>query len=890
MFGRKFWIRFGLFSFALIVIAVAGAFLALQTVRSQLPQLITVKDYQPFLVSQVYDRDNKKIGEFYRERRTLVPYDRIPQNLVHAFVAAEDDKFFEHGGINYLAIARAAFANLRAGQTVQGASTITQQLAKTLLLQTRERTMLRKVKEALLAHQMEENLKKEEILYLYLNQIYFGQSAYGVENAAQTYFHKPVQNLELGEMAMLAGLPKAPTAYSPVTNPKRAKERQVYVLRRMAEVGFISKEDAETAIAKPVKVFVRETYEDYAPFYLETVRQLLVQQLGDDVVLDQGLRIQTSLDLTKQKAANLAVIRGLKELDKRQGYRGALKTLSDGETVKFLTDERKKLLSEATPERTILSDGTFAEFVIKKDGKSKIPPYMKINQSIEGVVKSVDDNLKYVEVQIPDGTGIIDFDTMKWARKPDTEKKAELDLITKPSQALKPGDVIQVRVVSDKVSFTRSAPPQKGKKGPAPAAPALPDFSKAIALELDQEPLVEGSLLSFDQQTQDVLAMVGGYSYARNEFNRALQAARQTGSSFKAIVYASALDKGYNPSSTIMDVPVVYEETKEDEEGQEETSVWKPSNHGRTFGGEMTFRNALVRSLNVPAVKVIEDVGVPWAADYARRFGIFSPLNMDFTLTLGSSSVTLYEMTKMFSQFGRMGKRIRPLLIKKVEDRNGKVLLENVSLDMRFEKEIKPLDEDFQKRRKEWMEKQAANPDQQTDPKKEKPEKHFFFADEDQLISPQTAYIMTSLLKGVVEDRHGTGGAARAVGHEVAGKTGTTNGYYDAWFIGFTAQIATGVWVGFDKERSLGRGEVGGKAALPTWLDYMKTAHDGLPQMTFPVPDGIVFANIDSDTGKLASATTKTILRQAFVEGTEPTEASARSEDAADFLKEDLTQ
>lgn len=890
MFSRKFWIRFSLFASALFLIGILGAVFAWQAVKRTLPQLITVKDYQPLLVSQVYDRNGKKIGEFFRERRTLVPYEKIPKNLVNAFLAAEDDQFFEHHGINYMGIARAAFANLRAGHSVQGASTITQQLAKTLFLSP-EKTLLRKAREAMLTLQMEENLSKEEILYLYLNQIYFGQGAYGVENAAQTYFHKPVQKLELEEMAILAGLPKAPSAYSPVSNPRRAKERQAYVLRRMADVGYISKADADAAVARPVKVFLRETYEDYAPFFLETVRQILVQQLGEETVLDHGIRIQTSLDLEKQKAANQAVVAGLKDLDKRQGFRGPLKQLADGgEIEKFLADERKKRINESTSERIIQTDGTFAEIspAPKTDRKSNLPGYLKIGQTVESVVRVVDDAGGYVEVELADAKGIIAFDTMKWARKPDTEKKADLDQITKPSQALKVGDVVLVKIVADKVTLKTPPPPPKGKKAVSP--PVLPDVAKHLAVELDQEPVSEASLISFDQQTQDILALVGGYSFARNEFNRALQAARQTGSSFKSIVYASALDKGYNPSTPLMDVPVVYEETKEDAEGQEETSVWKPSNHGKTFGGELTFRNALVKSLNVPTVKLIEDIGVNWASDYAKRLGIFSPLNMDFTLALGSSSVTLYEMTKVFSEFGRLGKRIRPLLIKKVEDRNGKVLLQNVSLDLRFEREMKPLEDEFEQRRKNWLEQQAANPDQPTDPKKDKPDRHFFFPDPDQLISQQTAYVMTSLLKGVVEDSQGTGGRARALGHEVAGKTGTTNGYFDAWFIGFTAQVSTGVWVGFDKERSLGRGEVGGRSALPIWLDYMKAAHEGLPQMTLPVPEGIVFANIDRETGKLASASTKQVLRQAFVEGTEPSAAAAKTEEATDFLKDDLTQ
>ncbi len=891
---------------ALLLLGSIGLYAVYRSAKASLPQLITVQDYEPRLVSQVYDRNGKKIGEFAVERRTLVPFNKIPKDLVNSFLAAEDDQFYQHRGINLQSMFRAALANLRAGRSVQGGSTITQQVAKTLLLSS-EKTFARKLRDILLALEMEKNLKKEDILYLYLNQIYFGQGAYGVEQAAQVYYHKTVAQLTLAEMAILAGLPQAPSKYSPVKNPLRAKERQNYVLHRMAEVGFIKKEQAEEAVLQPVKVYVRETYEDYAPYFLETVRQILTTQLGGDVVLDKGLRIYTSLDLKKQLAAQESMIAGLKELDKRQGFRGILKNLSTKEEVeKFLKDSRNKLLSLATAERTIMPDGKFAE-IVPSDKNSQaavktgnLPSYIKINDSIEGLVESVDDTLGLVNVILPEARGVIDLETMAWARKPDPEKRWDQDTIKKPSQALKKGDIILVKVVNEKFQPTRILAQQaklqaksKGKIAPL----NLPDFTGLVDLELDQEPLVEGALLSFDQQTQEVLAMVGGANFQKSEFNRAIQAPRQTGSSFKAIVYASALDKGYTPSTPIMDAPIVYEEgdsAKDDNEGQEDAKAWKPSNHSKNFGGDIIFRNALVRSLNIPAVKIIEDLGVPWAAEYARRLGIYSPLNMDFTLALGSSGVTLYEMTKVFSEFGRLGKRIRPLIIRKVEDAQGKVLLENLSLDTRFEKETKEYDQQFEDRRKAFIEslKDPAVLEalHNQEKKKKKPDENIFFEDPDQLIKPTTAYITTTLLKGVVEDRMGTGGGARAIGREVAGKTGSSNNYFDGWFMGYTPQIATGVWVGFDKEKSLGKGEVGGRAALPIWVDYMKVAHEELPQMTFPVPPGIVFANIDADTGKLASTATKNILRQAFVEGTEPTAAANKAEDATDFYKQDMNE
>lgn len=886
-----------LFTVALGLIGIFGVYLIIKSVQGGLPQLITVKDYKPLLVSQVYDRNGKKIGEFFRERRTLVPYEKIPKNLINSFLAAEDDQFFEHKGINPQAIFRAALANLRAGRSVQGGSTITQQVAKTLML-TSEKTLTRKLRDILLAIEMEKNLSKEEILFLYLNQIYFGQGAYGIEQAAQVYYRKPASKLTLPEMAILAGLPQAPSRYSPVKNPLRAKERQVYVLRRMADVGYISKEEAEKAINEPVKVYVRETYQEFAPFYLETVRQILVAQLGEDTVLDKGVQIHTSLDLDKQLAAQESVTAGLKALDKRQGFRGPLKNISDDEKIEeFLKENQKKLIADFTPERTILPDGTFADIVPKQNPKDAqehplLPAYLRLKNSYEGVVEKVDDKLGLVYVKLPETQGLIDISTMNWARQPDTEVRADQGLIKKPSDALKKGDVILVKIAADKFSSDRLVAQQKKKVITEP----LPGFEKYLGLELDQEPLVEGALISFDQQTQDVLAMVGGSNFAKSEFNRAIQAPRQTGSAFKAIVYAAALDKGYTPATPIMDAPIVYEEggMAADSEGQEDAKVWKPSNHSKSFGGDILFRNALVQSLNIPTVKIIEDIGVPWSMEYAKRLGIYSPLNPDFTLALGSSSVTLYEMTKVFAEFGRLGKRVSPLLIHKVQDADGKPLVQKVSLDIRFEKEIKPAADDFEQRRKAYLEslQNQANDSAETNPdkKKAKLDEFIFFNDPDQLIRPTTAYLMTTILKGVVEDANGTGGRARAIGREVAGKTGSTNNYYDAWFIGYTPQISTGVWVGFDKEKSIGKGEVGGRAALPIWVDYMKAAHEGLPQMTFPIPEGIVFANVDSETGKLATAGTKKILRQAFVEGTEPTASSGKAEEATDFYKQDLSE
>ncbi|MGZ3690876.1 MAG: penicillin-binding protein 1A [Pseudobdellovibrio sp.] len=883
----------------LFCVGILSVYLVYSSVKKTLPEIIKMEDYKPLLVSQVYDRNNKIIGEFFRERRVLVPYKDIPQSVVQAFVAAEDDEFFQHHGINLLALVRAAIANMRAGKNVQGGSTITQQVAKTLLL-SNEKTFSRKIKDILLALQMEDNLTKEQIMYLYLNQIYFGQSAYGIEMAAQTYFKKSVKNLTLAEAAMLAGLPKAPSEFSPVKNPSRSKERQIYVLHRMADVKFITKEQAEAAIQEPLKVYLKTDYETYAPFYLETVRQALVKQLGEDVVLDQGIKIYTGLDLDKQIAANEAVKVGLKELDKRQGFRGPILKLSSDDAIKeYLEKQKTKLILESNPERTILPSGKFAEieWQYKRSKKSspkeaaatsdeKLPSFLKVGSSYEAVVSEVNDELGYVEVLLPTTKGYIDFETMTWARSPDFEKKAEYSQIHKPSEALTKGDVILVKIVSEKMEWLKKSKQVIDKDSKKIKTKLVnieyPNSDKHLRLELDQEPVVEASLLSIDQQTQEVLAMVGGYSFARNEFNRALQAARQTGSSFKAMIYAAALEKGYNPSTPIIDAPVAYHQN--DEEGQDDGKVWKPSNHEKIYNGEITMRNALVKSLNIPSVKILEDIGVSYATEFAQRLGLFSKLNPDFTLVLGSSSVTLYEMTKAFSQLGRLGLRTRPLIIKKVIDGKGNTLIEKLDMDYRFADEIKKLDDEFDAKRKAYLENPPA------EGAANDPGNHFFFDNPEQLIKPETAYVITDMLRGVINDPNGTGGRAAQLDREVAGKTGTTNGYYDAWFVGYTPNIATGVWVGFDKEKTIGKGEVGGKAALPIWLSYMKDAHSNLPVMSFSIPPKVKIVKIDAETGRLPNSASKRVISQAFIEGTEPTSAASRSEETTDHLKQDIDE
>ncbi len=898
--------------FVLGLLGAVGAAIVLFSMAASLPQMIKLEDYKPLLVTEVYARGGEKIGEYFRENRTLIPYEKVPKRLIQAFLAAEDDQFFEHSGVNYLAILRAFLINISKGEKRQGASTITQQVARGLLLSS-EKTYTRKIKEIMLAHRMEQNLSKEEILYLYLNQIYFGEGAYGIVAAADTYFRKTVDQLTLAEIAILAGLPQAPSSYSPTNSPQKAKARQRYVLDRMETVGYITPEEKKQALEEPVTIYMSKQYKQVAPYFVETLRQLLVQELGEKAVLDEGLRVYTSIDYESQAEATLQVQEGLRALDKRQGWRGPIKHLSSPEEQEeFLVASRRKLKHEKAPIRIIQPDGNLvAEGPLvlyqKRDDKgaviSNIPEYIQKGQIVEGLVTKVDDENGLVAVRFAEGQGMIDIEEMDWARKPDPAVNARYaPKIKKPSEALKAGDVVQIRVVGEKFRSGRlerelQAKLAKNAKLSETANALLADLENYAHLQLEQEPLAEAGLLAFDLKTSEVIAMVGGKEFIRNknEFNRTLQAKRQTGSSFKTIVYAAALDKGFTPATPIQDAPIVYETKADDDEGQEDVKTWKPNNHGQRFTGDILFRTAFIKSLNIPAVKVLESIGIPWAVDYAQRLGVFSPLNQDLSLVLGSSSVTLYEMTKVFSHFARLGKRIRPIVIHKVLDKDSRVLLENISLDMRFSKEIAEIDEKFEARRKAYLEHMTNEQTDETatpDASRKRQEPPIFFEDPDQLMRPQTAYVMTTLLSGVINEPEGTGAAARALGRPAAGKTGSTNGYVDAWFVGYTPQVAAGVWVGFDEEKTLGAGEVGGRAALPIWLEFMKAAHKDLPVEDFQIPRGVVFANIDNETGRLASVSSTHVVKQAFIEGTEPTletQAPTR-EDETEFLKNELTE
>ncbi|MBW2665604.1 MAG: PBP1A family penicillin-binding protein [Deltaproteobacteria bacterium] len=818
-------------AFLSAVVGLAGAFLFYRSLVADLPDLRDVRDYEPALTSRVFDRDGRPIGEYYVERRSLAPMDEIPDHVVQAFIASEDSAFFEHAGIDYVSILRAAWVNLAAGgETRQGASTITQQMVKGLLL-TPERTYKRKIREMILARRIEKTFSKQEILYLYLNQIYFGHGAYGVGEAARTYFGKTVGELGVSEAALLAGLPKAPSRYSPMTHPEAAEKRRQYVLARMLADDMIDQASYDAAAETPPILSESRDFADAgaAGYFTEEVRRALYEEFGSDLVLRGGLTIETTLDLELQEAAVAAVRKGILALDRRQGYRGPLRRVepSKVEAEAARLAETNGLDTQALDPT---DDGTLALDALD-DGP------LAADTLYEGVVTSVTPSSKSARVKFaPDVEAVVLLSDASWAREPDLK-----------SSPRRVRAIETIFAVGDVAKFERHRP----KQDEAPAQPGDP-----LRVDLFQAPVAQSALLSIETASDEVLAMVGGYDFAESEFNRVTQARRQPGSAFKPLIYSAALMHGYTPASILYDRPVVY---VDDESG----FVWRPRNYKGKFLGPITMRSALARSVNNATVHLFRDVGVDVVIDYVRMLGIQSPLNRDLSLALGSSPLSLFELTRAYAVYANGGRRSAPTFIRKVSDRNGEVLLENLPLggmvpptpDMPDDSKSKAIIDVAA----------AADSDTPVDP---------MIDDPDQLISPELAYLSTSLLRAVVEDLHGTGRTLRVLNRPLAGKTGTTNEQADAWFVGYSPDIVTGVWVGHDETNLLGYKETGGRAAAPIWIDYMREAMKGRRIRDFDVPDPIVFARIDRKTGLLASPDSRGVVFEAFLPGTAPTRSA----------------
>ena len=740
---------------------ILALYLVWRELQKELPPVEQLANYQPSVATQVLAADGTMIGEFYFERRYLVPLEKIPEQVRQAFIAAEDSAFYRHRGVDFQGILRAFLYNVIAGQVVQGGSTITQQVVKSLLL-TPQRSYERKVKEIILSLRLERQLSKDEILYLYLNQIYLGAGAYGVAAAANEYFGKEVSELTLSEASLLAGLPQAPSRYSPARHPDRARTRQHYVLGRMYEDGYIDKPAFEAAIAQPIRLATdRGPAYRAAPDYVEYVRRALESRYGGRAPYQAGLKIQTAVDLGMQRAAEDALREGLKALDRRRGYRGPMKRLG-GDEIQAHLDAAERMLRERDRE---------------------------VGASVEAVVMG--SSKERLTLMVGARAAVLPLAGMKWAGD------------WTPGR-FKVGDVILVKIE---------------KRG----------SDNILEVSLDQHPEIEGAFLAMETETGLVRAMVGGYDFQRSQFNRATQALRQPGSAYKPFVYAAAFDRGYTPASIVVDAPVVFDDW---------SKVWKPSNYEEKWHGPTRLREALTHSRNIISVKLAQDIGLGYLTSYLPRFG-FRPVPKHLSISLGTAEVTLVELVRAYDVFATGGRRQQPLFITSILDRAGNVI-----------EEMKPTSEE--------------------------------------VISPSTAYLLTSMMQDVI--RRGTGRRAAKLGRPAAGKTGTTNEEMDVWFVGYTPELVAGVWVGFDEKKQLGRKETGGKVAAPIWAAFMQKALEGKPVQDFAIPKDIVFVNIDRASGMRASPVEGDILLECFRRGSEPQQFAAAPEEIrkTDFFRNDF--
>ena len=787
---------FTLFSMGMLGITAAAG--VVYWISRDLPPYTRIADYRLPVVTTVYARDKSVLGYLYDEKRYLISLEEMPIHLRRAFIAAEDASFYQHMGIDPLAIARAFYGNVISGRTRSGASTITQQIVKRLLLNS-ERSYSRKLREAILAIQLERHLSKEEILTIYLNEIYLGNGAHGVEAAARTYFGKTAKELTLGEAAVLATLPQAPSTNNPYMNPIATKGRQAYVLGQMLRHNWISQEQYDDAYTQPLEY---KTAPDpswkLGAWYLEEVRRellvmfseanvrekgLKIDLYGKDAVYMAGLHVYTAMDPAHQLAGETALRQSLLETTKRQGWRGPLATVPPEEVEEYL------------------AKNPFEPSELENAGWAK------------ALVTSV--TTKSAAVRLGSYTGSIGLDRMDWARTPNVKVAPEHARMRDATKILKAGDVVWVSAVgASGTSNPVGAPARPGKNGvPEYSAEAVKPETP-IALCLEQLPDVEGALTSMETASGDVVALVGGYQYSQNnQYNRAVQARRQPGSSFKPLVYSAALDNNFTPATVLMDTPVMLFANA----GKE----WRPSNYDNKFRGPMILRTALALSRNVCIVQTAQKVGMATIVQRAAALGIEGNIPPELAVSLGAYEVTPLMMTKAYSAFADGGKRATPRLIIAVKDT--------------------------------WGQDLVVNP----------PEKV-------QVISPQNAYLMASLLKEVVTG--GTATMARSLGRPLAGKTGTSNDERDAWFIGFSPDLVTSIYTGYDQVRSLGRLESGSRTALPTFMYYYKAIDSLCPPRDFPRPPGIVFASVDGTNGKLAGPGTEKPFSLPFIQGTEPKE------------------
>jgi penicillin-binding protein 1A len=744
----RYVVRFARVVIVLLFVMAAALGIATGVIfayAGDLPQVSALDDYAPSTISRVYGSKGEIVGEFAIQRREVIPYEAISPTLKQAILAAEDSEFEQHFGLSIPRIVVSLMRDIVERRKAAGASTLTQQLARKLFL-TDEKSWERKVKEALLAIQIEKRYTKQEIFTLYCNQMYFGHGVYGVEAASQLYFNKSAKDLSLPEAALIAGILQGNVRQSPYVNMDAALRRRNYTLGRMAEVGFITPDAAEAAKKTPIAVRPDPpTQASAAPYFLEEVRKELEGRYGAKQLYENGLAIQTALDLHLQEAATNALDAGLRRVDKRRGFRKARRNLiAEGHSIDKYENPRwdhPMAAGDVVPAVVSAFEGTT---IVARAGALRVA---------------------------------IDRKGYAWTNK------------TTPAALVTVGDVIETRLVT------------------------VAEAGSTATGTLEQPPAVEGAFLAIDNRTGQIKAMSGGFSFERSKFNRATQAYRQVGSAFKPIVYTAAIDRGYTPVSILMDTPATFS-------GGAGQPAYSPMDYDKKFEGPITLRHALEQSRNVPAVRVMEQLGPKQVIAYARRLGLESPLPPYLAVALGAGEASLVEMTSAYSVFPNQGVRMRPYSVLKVTDREGNAMEEN-----------------------------------RPEPK--------------DAIRADTAFVMTNLLRGVVQ--RGTAAKAAALDWPIGGKTGTTDDYGDAWFIGFDPDITIGLWIGYDQKRSMGQAGTGAETALPIWIEIMKAwIGDRKDAPTFEAPGNIIFLPVDRLSGEPAAEGSAGAISEAFIAGTQP--------------------
>ncbi len=773
-FRKPVWrVLLWLFAAALLLAAIAAGTLVAVVAHHgrDLPSVASLRELQLSVPLRIYSRDNKLIGEFGAERRALLRYEELPPRLVDAFLAAEDERFFQHPGVDWQGLVRASLKLAASGEKAQGGSTITMQLARNVFLSS-ERTFTRKFKEILLALQIERELSKEEILELYLNKIFLGERAYGVGAAALVYFGQDARDLSLGEMALIAGLPKAPSRDNPVADPNRARDRRDYVLRRMHQIGKISQAELQAAVAEPVVVQpYRAKVEVEAHYVAEMVRADLVSKYGEDAY-GRGFTVITTVDSAKQQAANDALRKALLDYDQRHGWRGP----------------------EARIAAELMADTKAPEF------EAELGRYAVVGGLIPAVV--VDFKADALSLITRSGPVSLPKTGFEWAR------------LSVDKNPLQPGDVVRLQPAGE-------------------------------SYRLAQIPRAQGALVAVSPDDGAIDALIGGFDFFAGKFNRVVQARRQAGSGFKPFLYAAAMANGFSPASVVLDAPIVFDDPRLE-------STWRPENYGGDIKGPMRLREALVQSRNLVSIRLLQAIGISTGLDYIPRFGLPADrLPRDLTLSLGSAVFTPLEMARGYATLANGGFVVDPWFILEVRDNSGQVV-ERARPKRACPECVEPppvaratdiLDAEFE------VEPTPAPTPAPTLPAPEARD----WDPAAQAVDPGVVWLVNDILHDVTV--RGTAAKVRELQRsDLAGKTGTSNDETDAWFVGFQRHQVAAVWIGFDQPTPLGRGEVGGRAALPAWMDYMRVALKGLPEERLPRPAGLVNVRIDRETGRLAAA------------------------------------